>query len=179
LEIKNKGLYLRTVGSSATSIPQHREDGAASSIPIRRAQNRLGPGFCILRERPVLARAVPFPDVALASLRKCTTDSEVGAGNSVSLQGYTGDFVGGMHRHFQLVGELLRHLYATIDRPERDTAANDKLRRLEARMGIKYKELQSLRASLPRSATGNKLAAVIKPLMDSLDHAFQALEHRR
>lgn len=46
-------------------------------------------------------------------------------------------------------------------------------------MNAKYKELTEARKELPRSATGNRLSAVIKPLMDCLDHAFLKLEESR
>ncbi|CAN0504182.1 unnamed protein product, partial [Ectocarpus sp. 8 AP-2014] len=82
-----------------------------------------------------------------------------------------------MHRHFQIVGELLsRHFYASLDRPKSDAGAAAKLDRLETRMNSKYKELTEERRRLPRNADGNRLSAVIKPLLDCLDHAFLKLE---
>lgn len=48
------------------------------------------------------------------------------------------------------------------------------------RMNAKYQELMDERKRLPRDATGNRLSAVIKPLTDCLDHAFEKLdEHRK
>ena len=46
-------------------------------------------------------------------------------------------------------------------------------------MNAKYTELNEERKRLPRSATGNRLSAVIKPLTDCLDHAFEKLEESR
>ena len=43
-------------------------------------------------------------------------------------------------------------------------------------MNGKYKELTEERKALPRNADGNRLSAVIKPLLDCLDHAFEKLE---
>ncbi|CAM9196727.1 unnamed protein product [Choristocarpus tenellus] len=186
LEIKNKGLYQRQRGASAPPPPvrslqigSRPESPHPQGVSIEEARALLGTGFSILKRSPVLAEAVPSVDQALLSLRKCTMDSDLGVGNAFSLQGYPEDFVSGMHRHFQIVGELLRHFYATMDRPKGDTAAGNKLVRLEGSMAKKYKELRELRASLEISATGNKLSAVIKPLLDCLDHAFQALQQRK
>lgn len=46
-------------------------------------------------------------------------------------------------------------------------------------MNAKYKELTEERKMLPRNADGNRLSAVIKPLLDCLDHAFEKLEESR
>lgn len=45
-------------------------------------------------------------------------------------------------------------------------------------MESKYKELRAARAALPRNATGNRLSAVIQPMTECLDHAFEALRQR-
>lgn len=72
-----------------------------------------------------------------------------------------------------------RHLYASLDRPKSDTIAAAKLARLKTRMTAKYQELIDERKALPRDATGNRLSAVIQPLTDCLDHAFEKLEESR
>ena len=72
-----------------------------------------------------------------------------------------------------------RHFYASLDRPRSDVGAVAKLDRLETRMNAKYKELTEERKSLPRNADGNRLSAVIKPLLDCLDHAFVKREESR
>lgn len=71
-----------------------------------------------------------------------------------------------------------RHLYATLERPRRDTAATTKLELLKKRMESKYQELRDARAALPRNATGNRLSAVIQPMTECLDNAFEALQER-
>lgn len=46
-------------------------------------------------------------------------------------------------------------------------------------MTDKYNELNEERKQLPRNSTGNRLSAVIKPMMDCLNHAFQKSEERK
>ncbi|CAM9615441.1 unnamed protein product, partial [Pylaiella littoralis] len=160
-----------------SSWPQSRR--LIGAVTLAEAKAQLGPGFSILGAgRPCVARAVVAPRQALSALRECTKEADKGIGDAFRLQGYE-DFIGGMHRHFQIVGELLRHFYASLDRPRSDPGAVAKLARLETRMDSKYKELNKERQGLPRNADGNRLSAVIKPLLDCLDHAFQKLEESK
>lgn len=84
-----------------------------------------------------------------------------------------------MHYYAPLHPIRNRHFYVTLDRPKTDASATLKLQRLEERMTDKYNELNEERKQLPRNSTGNRLSAVIKPMMDCLNHAFQKSEERK
>ena len=102
-------------------------------------------------------------------------------GAAASSGSYPQDFVTRMHRHFQVISELLRHFYyAYGELSHQDTQAKSnavdllqrKLKRLADAMGEQVENLMMERKALPRDATGNQMSAVIKPLSDSLNHAL-------
>ncbi|CAM9223059.1 unnamed protein product [Ectocarpus sp. 12 AP-2014] len=167
------------ISAGSLSRPQSPRGMVVEAVTLAEAKAQLGPGFSILGERPRVSGAVASPGQAMSALKECTREASRGVGDAFHLQGYPEDFIGSMHRHFQIVGELLRHFYASLDRPKSDAGAAAKLDRLETRMNSKYKELTEERRRLPRNADGNRLSAVIKPLLDCLDHAFLKLEESK
>ncbi|KAG5184427.1 hypothetical protein JKP88DRAFT_315163 [Tribonema minus] len=141
------------------------------------AAPRVPPQAVQLRE-PNLARALPPPARALDVLQACTKEAAgAGAGGSAATaKSFPQEFVTQMHRHFQVIGELLRHFYAGIGGGGGGGGSDivqKQLHRLVTKMGSKYDELKALRQGLPRDAQGSQLSTLIKPLLDSLDDAFE------
>mmetsp|Transcript_20319 Transcript_20319/g.30033 ORF Transcript_20319/g.30033 Transcript_20319/m.30033 type:complete len:560 (+) Transcript_20319:66-1745(+) len=128
-----------------------------------------------------LKNAIPSSSVASEALKSCT--SSLGSGNSsMSWKNYPKEFVTLMHRHFQVISELLKHFYSAVKalKDLQISAARtnnmDKIIRIVGKMEQKYEELKDLRKGLPRDAVGSQLSTLIKPLLDSLDHAFETYE---
>lgn len=71
-----------TVNGSRARTPSPRRIG---SVTVAEAKTQLGPEFAILRERPVLSRAVVDGSVAMVALKDCTKETDKGLGGAVSL----------------------------------------------------------------------------------------------
>ena len=92
LEIAHKTRY-HGGGSAANgsaggagSLPRPQSPRVIGAVTLAEAKARLGPGFSILGERPVVARAVAAPEQALSALRECNKEADRGVGDAFHLQ---------------------------------------------------------------------------------------------
>jgi hypothetical protein len=177
LTLSNADLY-KAASRGSTAQGDDGETAAA----LKELKDR---HFCILTREPLLSEGVPTPARALTILRSCTKETSLGAAAAASRDAYPQEFVTRMHRHFQVISELLRHFYGAYksltDPGSQNTgkAVEEKRRRLDLlveKMVQRLNELSNERGRLTRDKLGNQMSTLIKPLSDSLSHAFDQYE---
>jgi hypothetical protein len=163
--------------------------GAAAATTAATADSGSADSSAELQQQPLVVRALNLraaltpPARALEVLHTCSKEGQSSGAAAVNPGAYPQEFVTTLHRHFQIIGELLRHFYAALSSSGSSaaaaTAVAPKLDRLVQKMESKYEELQQLRSALPHNAVGGQQSALIKPLTDCLNHAFQKYEEHK
>jgi hypothetical protein len=176
LTLENAGQYAG--GAAATSTaPASAADSSTAAAEQQQQQQPL-----VVRALNLRAALTP-PARALEVLHTCSKEGQSSGAAAVNPGAYPQEFVTTLHRHFQIIGELLRHFYAALSSSGSSAAAAaavaPKLDRLVQKMESKYEELQQLRSALPHNAAGGQQSALIKPLTDCLNHAFQKHEEHK